>query len=69
MVKIGGQTFEINEEQHKKLRKWKNSLPKSGSATIGGAYTYEFTPTGIGTFIKVRRFDGHEIDLTTDDKF
>lgn len=65
MVKVVGQGFEINREQFKKLRKWQNSLPKlSDKSTIGGAYTYEFTPTSLGLVIFVKRVDGREINLT-----
>lgn len=62
-------TFEIEEEQEEKLNEWMKSLPKAKNSTIGGAYTYEFTPTGIGLSLIVRRVDGHEIDLTEYDKW
>lgn len=58
--------FEIDSDLCKKLMKWKESLPRLDGATIGGAYTYSFTPTSIGLCIEVRRVDGHKIDLTED---
>lgn len=36
---------------------------------IGGCLTYCFTPTGIGTVIKVRHASGKEIDLTKYDNW
>jgi len=68
-VKAVGMGFNINQTQFESLKKWKASLPKIESATIGGAYTYEFTPTSIGLEIKVKRVDGKEIDLTEYEKW
>lgn len=62
--------FELTKEQEKKLDEWKNSLPEIlDFATIGGAYTYQFTPTGLGVGLTVKREDGHEIDLTEYEKW
>lgn len=58
--------FEITDEEEKKVKDWIESLPPLPTATIGGAYSYEFTPTGLGTTILVKRVDGHELDLTAD---
>lgn len=58
-------SFEIGSDQFKKLMEWKESLPElKDTATTGGAYTYTFTPTGLGLLIEVKRVDGHKIDLT-----
>lgn len=37
-------------------------IPYSGA--IGGGLTYSFTPTGLGTIIKVKHSSGAELDLT-----
>lgn len=36
---------------------------------IGGSLTYCFTPTGLGTIIKVKCSCGDEIDVTNYDEF
>lgn len=46
--------FEIDEEQLKKIQEWKNTLKVEYTGAIGGRFTYEFTPTGIGTAITVK---------------
>lgn len=56
--------FELSEEQEKKYDEWRKSLPKADYGTIGGGYTFCFTPTGLGDIVKVKRDDGHELDLT-----
>ena len=60
-------TFTLSTEQIEKFREWKKDkvLPQ---ATIGGAYTFCFTPTGIGDFITVTCIDGTKLDLTEYDK-
>ena len=54
-------TFTIPANLMKKFEEWKESLPKKGydDATIGGRFTFEFTPTGVGTEIWI-------IDQATD---
>lgn len=39
------------------------------TGAIGGAYTWEFTPTGLGTVTKVRCSCGEELDLTDYDSW
>ena len=46
-------TFTIPANLVKKFDKWRDSLPKKDLKTIGGRYTFEFTPTGVGTEIWV----------------
>ena len=57
--------FPITEEEHKKIKEWIDKQmkkhPGSGGA-IGGRFTYEFLPTGVGTA-------GTIIDSFTGDKF
>lgn len=48
-------TFTIPSDLVEKFEEWKANLPNKGKdgATIGGRYSFEFTPTGIGTEIWV----------------
>ena len=65
-------TFVLSAEQHKKYDEWrKEKNKKNGEAyvgaivgAIGGAYSFCFTPTGIGTMVVVKCADGTELDLT-----
>ena len=56
--------FTLSEEQEKKYKEWHKSLAKTDYGAIGGGYTFCFTPTGLGDIVKVKRDDGHELDLT-----
>ena len=58
--------FSLDEEQTKKFLEWRKTLPKRDSGAIGGAYTFSFTPTGLGTIVEVSYFKNHKIDLTDD---
>lgn len=44
--------FELSEYYWEKINTWKATLPE-GTDAIDSRFTYCFTPTGIGTFIKV----------------
>ena len=57
------QTFTISPEQMEKFNEWHKSktLPQTA---IGGAYTFCFTPTGLGDFVEVRCSDGTSLMLT-----
>lgn len=37
-------------------------IPYSGA--IGGGLTFEFSPTSMGTVVKVKHYSGPELDLT-----
>jgi hypothetical protein len=57
--------FPISEEEHKKINEWIDEQMKKHpgiGGAIGGRFTYEFLPTGIGTA-------GTIIDSFTGDKF
>jgi hypothetical protein len=57
--------FPISEEEHKKINEWIDEQMKKHpgiGGAIGGRFTYEFLPTGIGTA-------GTIIDGFTGDKF
>jgi hypothetical protein len=62
-----GKTFTLTEEQMEKFNEWRKSKDLKQVA-IGGAYTFCFTPTGIGIFETVKCIDGTELDLTEYDK-
>jgi hypothetical protein len=60
--------FELTDKEQETIDIWQKKQRKKENKTttaIGGRWTYQFTPTGIGTFIKV--FDNlldEEIDIT-----
>lgn len=63
------QTFVILPEKVKIIKEWKKQHEKekhNGSSyigTIGGRYTYEFTPTSIGEFGRIRCSCGDHFDF------
>ena len=66
---ISAPKFSLTESQTQKYIQWRMSLPKKDFGTIGGGYEFIFTPTGLGNLVKVRRDDGHELDLTETENF
>ena len=58
----------LNIDQIKKFNEWnenhKNVCELHKKGAIGGRLTYCFTPTGLGTIIKVKCVCGSAIDLT-----
>lgn len=62
--------FEISKEKEKAFDKWRKKLnSKKGEAYVGaagGAYTFNFTPTGLGTLTSVTRATGEVLNLTED---
>ena len=54
----------------KKYDTWRIEKNKSEGqvniGAIGGAYTFCFTPTGLGTITEVKCADGTSLDLTDD---
>jgi len=61
--------FVITEKQLEKIEEWKKTLPKEPPTAMGGAFTYMFTPTGLGIIIRIRYYNGQELDLTDYDNF
>jgi len=61
--------FILSQKQLDKVEEWKKTLSKEPDTAIGGAFTYEFTPTSIGTIIKVKYHNGTSIDLTEYEDF
>ena len=64
-------SFYLNENDKVKLHKWREEHDSGCfiqyKGAIGGGLTYCFTPTSIGTVIKVKCACGEEIDLTNYD--
>lgn len=60
--------YELTEKQYKKYRRWRNAKKKKDGelyvGAIGGAYTFCFTPTGVGIVISVKAADGDVLNLT-----
>ena len=66
--------FTLTKEQSEKIDNWMSAhdvekhIPKGKtfrhSGAIGGAYTWCFTPTSIGTVCKVECSCGEKIDVT-----
>lgn len=60
--------FTLDKDECKKLNEWLDALTPDKNAydgAIGGRLTYSFTPTSIGTIVKVKdNMSGSEIDLT-----
>jgi hypothetical protein len=65
--------FELDENQQLKINAWQveldSALLNEGKTTetgaIGGRFTYSFTPTSLGTIVKVHdELTKQELDLT-----
>jgi len=70
--------FDLTSDQWKQFNEWKNKHddvckfsprnnrgnPSSPTGAIGGRFTYEFTPTGLGTCVWVSCLCGEKVDLT-----
>lgn len=62
-------TFSITPEQVEAIRAWKKEHEAEAhggseyAGAIGGRYTYEFTPTSIGTFGRIRCGCGAKFDF------
>lgn len=69
--------FNLTREQWNKLNVWdeetRNRLLESKevyTGAIGGEFTYSFTPTNLGTVVKVKSWiTNEEIDLTEYDQW
>lgn len=62
-------TFVLDEEATRRFREWREGKGEVYVGAIGGAYTFQFTSTGLGSIIKVLCADGTELDLTDYDSF
>lgn len=60
--------FTLSAEQNKKYDEWRKEKNKKNGevyvGAIGGAYTFCFSPTGLGDMVVVKCADGTELDLT-----
>lgn len=55
--------FPITPEQNAKIKEWKKKYEGQHFGAIGGAFTYSFTPTGIGTFATITGPDGDKLEF------
>jgi hypothetical protein len=60
--------FTLSAEQNKKYDEWRKEKNKTKGevyvGAIGGAYTFCFSPNGLGEIVVVKCADGTELDLT-----
>ena len=56
--------FRLTREQIQKFQSWSKKFKSEYTGTIGGGFTFSFTPTGLGMVVKVKHFRGEELDLT-----
>jgi len=58
--------FSLDKFESEKLKEWFKTKDLSAySGAIGGRFTYSFTPTSLGTIVKVKDgLDDTTIDLT-----
>lgn len=63
--------FKLSKEQIERFEKWEEEMEfsQTDAGAVGGAYSFIFTPTGVGDFIKIRHISGAELDLTDMDDF
>ena len=57
-------TFTLSANQYKKYDEWRKEKSEVYVGAIGGAYSFCFTPTGLGDMVVVKCADGTELDLT-----
>jgi hypothetical protein len=60
-----GRTFIIDAEEDARFNKWvkKSKIKHEDAGAAGGAYTWCFTPTGLGTLVVVEDIKGNKIIL------
>jgi hypothetical protein len=58
-------TFTLTDAQEAKYEKWcKSHRCRAEQTTIGGKYTFHFTPTGAGETVDVTCVCGKKLELT-----
>lgn len=50
--------FDVTEDEWKAIHEWMEQFRDCDYGTIGGGFTYEFMPTGIGTVGTVKNISG-----------
>lgn len=68
-LEVFNRQFHLSREQFKKFLDWADSLPEKYYGCDSNGITIEFPQSSIGTIVKARREDGHEIDLTDWENF
>jgi hypothetical protein len=61
--------FELNQEQMVKFDNWRKKKGRVDVGTIGGGYTFCFTPTSLGVIVNVKCADNTELSLTDTSKW
>ncbi len=56
--------FCLSQAQKLKFKEWAKENRLAYAGAVGGEYTFCFTPTSIGTVIKVKHATGAELDLS-----
>lgn len=56
--------FSVSKEQLRKLNAFSRKHVSCQRGAIGGAHTYEFSPTSLGVVVKLRCHCGKSIDVT-----
>lgn len=57
--------FELDAWQKEKLGEWVSIRRRRNTGAIGGQFTYSFTPTNLGTVVKVEcGITKEQLDLT-----
>ena len=57
--------FELSSKEVERAREFESGLDDVYCGAIGGRITYSFTPTSIGTIVKIKdSVTGKELDLT-----
>ena len=56
--------FELNIDQISKFKAWAKKFEGMNPGSIGGAFTFSFTPTSVGMIVHVKHFSGEILDLS-----
>jgi len=62
-------TFSLTPQQIVKFEAWAKQFDSIPAGCCGGAFTFSFVPTSIGTVLRVKHFQGQEINLTEYDEW
>lgn len=59
------ENFVLSQKQIENFETWKKSLRDVPHASsMGGDFTFKFTPTSVGMLVEVERYDGEKLNLT-----
>lgn len=69
MSETDAYTFSLTPQQVIRFKAWAKQFDDVPSGSCGGAFTFSFIPSSIGTVILVKHFHGKEINLTDYDEW